>query len=176
MPSQKSAILNQHLGTITAGFWITSLFLIASSVTAWLYSRKKVAVLVLWVIVVVALVDAFRFDLRFIRIYDQNNTFSSTPLVDYFKSIPEKFRVLDLSGQYLPTNYLPMFGIEEMTSYHGNEPRWYYKLIGGTGAPNALNLNLINITNTRYLLISPGSQIRGDQLAAAGFPEVKRWQ
>lgn len=176
MPAQKSAILKQHLPTITTGFWITSLFLLISASVAWLYSRKKVVALVLWVIVAVAFVDAYRFDHQFIRVFDQTSTFSPNPLVNYFKSVPEKFRVLDLSGPYLPTNYLPLFGIEEMTSYHGNQPRWYHKLLGGTGAPNMINLNLMNMTNTRYLLVSPGSQVRAEQLTAAGFPEVTRWQ
>jgi hypothetical protein len=177
MAPQINMVLQNHLSSISAGFWITSMFLIAASVVAWMYSRKKVAVLMLWVIIAAGFVDAYRFDLKFIRTFDQKATFSSSPLVDYFKSVPGKFRVLDLTGlRYLPTNYLPMFGIEEMTSYHGNQPRWYHKLLGGTAMRNMINLNLMNMTNTRYILISPGSQIRGDQLTGAGFPEVNRWQ
>jgi len=183
MPQQKSMILRQHLGTITAGFWITSIFLIIASVSAWLYSKRKAPLLILWLIIVVAFIDAYRFDLRFIRTYDQDSpqphmTLTRTPLVDFFNSQPGKFRVLDLTGPYLKTNYLPLFGIEETTSYHGNEPRWYYKLIGGTSQRNimGLNINLMNMTNTRYLLISPGSPVRGERLSSAGFPQVTRWQ
>jgi len=171
---QKNAILQNHLPTITAGFWITFFFLAASAAAAWLYSRKKAAVLILWIIIAAAFVDAYRFDLKFIRTYDQQTTFSANPLVDYFKSLPGKFRVLDMSGGYLPTNYLPMFGIEEMTSYHGNQPRWFNKLFNRSST--ARTLNLINMSNTRYLLVSPTSPMRADRLAAAGFPEVKRWQ
>ena len=176
MPVEKGLVLKEHLGTITAGFWITFLFLTAAAAAAWLYGRRKAGMLILWVIVAVAFVDAYRFDLRFIRTYDQKTTFTSSPLVDYFKSLPGKFRVLVLAGPYLPTNYLPMFGIEEMTSYHGNQPRWYQNLLGGTGARNTYSRNLINMTNTRYLVVSPASPVRGDQLAAAGFPQVFKTQ
>jgi hypothetical protein len=176
MDPRKALILNQYLGTISSGFWITTLFLAIVSVSAWLYSRKKMTVAILWVIVAVAFIDAYRFDLRFIRTYDQNSTFTKTPLVDYFKSTPGEFRVLDLTGPYLPTNYLPMFGVEEMTSYHGNQPRWFHKLLGGTAMKNVLNLNLLDMTNTRYIMVSPASPVRADQLAGAGFPEVQRWQ
>ncbi len=176
MDNQKNMILNQHLGTITSGFWITSLFLIAASVSAWLYSRKKAALVILWVIIAVAFVDAYRFDNQFIRTYNQASTFSPTPISDFFKKAPGKFRVLDMTGPYLPTNYLPMFGIEEMTSYHGNQPRWYHKLLGGTAMTNLGRPNLIDMTNTRYFLVSPVSPISGDKLSAAGFPEVARWQ
>jgi hypothetical protein len=175
MVPQRNMVLQNHLSSISTGFWITSLFLIAASVAAWMYSRKKAAVVILWVILAAALVDAYRFDLKFIRTFDQKATFSSTPLVDYFKSAPGKFRVLDLTGQrYLPYNYLPMFGIEEMTSYHGNQPRWYNKLLGGTGMRNMVNPNLMSMTNTRYLLIASADQ--GNTLTRAGFREVNRWQ
>lgn len=173
---QKNAILSSHLGAITAGFWKTFLFLAIAAAAVWMYSRKKAGVMILWLVIAVALVDSYRFDLQFIKTYDEKTTFTSTPLVQYFKSLPGKFRVLNLDKGYLPTNYLPMFGIEEMTSYHGNEPRWYYKLIGGTAMKNVINLNLWSMTNTRYLLLSPASPFKGEQLASLGFKEVKRLQ
>jgi len=181
MPPRKGFILDQHLGTIMTGFWITALFLMASAVVAWLYSRRKAALIVLWVIILAAFVDAYRFDLRFIRIYNQDNpqpgkTLKSSPLVDFFKSVPGKFRVLDLTRYDLKANYLPLFGIEETTSHHGNQPRWYHRLLGGKRMRNATNPNLMNMTNTRYLLLSPGSQVKREQLISAGFPEVARWQ
>jgi len=173
---QKNLVLQNHLATISSGFWITFLFIAIAAAVCWLYSRKKVAVVALWIVVAVALADAYRFDLRFIRTLDQNAAFSPNPIAQYFTSLPGKFRVLDISNGYLPNNYLPLFGIEEMTGFHGSEPRWYYRLVGGTKLENLFSLNLINMTNTRYFVVSPNSPFRGDQLAAAGFPEVKKWQ
>jgi hypothetical protein len=172
---QKDMILRSHLGTITAGFWKTFLFLAVAAAAVWLYSRKKAGVAILWLIIAVALIDSYRFDLQFIKTYDQKAVFGSNPLTQYFQSLPGKFRVLDLAKRSLPTqNYLPMFGIEEMTSY--NEPRWYQKLLGGMSMKNMANLNLWDMTNTRYLLLSPASPFKGEQLASAGFREVKRVQ
>lgn len=172
---QKDMALQNHLGGISAGFWITSVFLIIAAGAAWMYSRKKAGLLILWLIIGVAFIDAYRFDLKFIKTFDQNTTFGRTPIVDYFQSLPGKFRVLTFNSRYLSTNYLPMFGIEEMTSYHGSQPRWYQNLLGGTSMKN-LGLNLMNLTDTKYILISPDSPIKGDQLAASGFVEKKRLQ
>lgn len=176
MPAQKSMILNQHLPAIAAGFWKTFLFITIPAVVIWLYSRRKLPAAALWVVIALALIDAYRFDVKFIRTFDQRQFTEPNPLVGYFKSVPGKFRVLDMSGPYLPYNYLPMFGIEELTSYHGNQPRWFNALLGGIGSRHLLNLNLMAITNTRYLLVSPVSQIGADRLASSGFPEVSRWQ
>jgi hypothetical protein len=177
MPAQKAMILSQHLNTITAGFWITFVFLAAAAAVAWLYSRRKASVLVLGIIIAVALIDAYRFDVKFVRTFDQQRAFSKNQLIDYFRSVPGQFRVLNLAPQYyLPTNYLPMFGIEEMTSYHGNQPRWYQSLLGGTGMRNMFNRNVIDMTNTRFILVSPGSPLNAGKLAADGFRPVYSWR
>lgn len=174
---QKDAILKSHQSGITAGFLKTFLFLAVAAAAVWLYSRKKAGVAILWLVIAVALIDSYRFDLQFIKTYDQRSAFSVNPLVQYFQSAPGKFRVLDLASRYFPTqNYLPMFGIEEMTSYHGNEPRWYQKLLGGMSMQNMGNPNLWDMTNTRYLLMASVSPALTEQLAAGGFHEVKRAQ
>lgn len=176
MAPQNGLILDSHLGAIAAGFWKTFLFLALAAGAIWIYLKRQAGVIILWIVIAAALVDAYRFDLQFIRTVDPNRIFSPLPVVTYFKSLPGKFRVFNLAGRYLPTNYLPMFGVEEMTSYHGNQPRWFQKLLGGTEMRNGFNRNLWNMTNTRYLLISPDSPVRGDQLAAAGYREVKALQ
>lgn len=173
---QKNVILNAHLGTIGGGFWKTFLFLAVSAGVIWLFGQKKASRFLLWLVIAAALIDAFRVDRQFIRTVNQENTFSRSAIVDYFGSLPGKFRVLNLAGGYLPTNYLPFFKIEEMTSIHGNQIRWYNALLGGTAMTNLRNLNLINMTNTRYLLISPVSPVTGDQLTGAGFQELKRFR
>lgn len=172
----KNAVLARHLGGITGGFWITFFFLAATAAVLWLYGRRKLGVLAMWIVVALALIDAFRFDLRFIRTFDQKQAFAPTSLVEFFKSVSGQFRVLDTTGGYLRPNYLPYFGIEEMTGFHGNELRWYYNLIGGMTQDNLLRINLLNMTNTKYFMVSPASPLRGDKLAEAGFPKVAQWQ
>ncbi len=176
LSAQKEYTLASHLGTITGGFWKTFLFLIGPAVLVWLYSQKKIAAVVLSVVVIFAFADGYRFDKQFIKTYDPATIFTKKPLVNFFEGQTEKYRVLDISGRYLPNNYLPYFGVEEMTSYHGNQPRWYENLIGGTGMINRYNLNLMNITNTKFMLLSPGSEIRGNQLESIGFSLVHKYQ
>ncbi|MCP4566014.1 MAG: YfhO family protein, partial [FCB group bacterium] len=181
---QKEMVLRSHLGTISAGFWKTFFFMIIPAAAIWLYSRKKVVVAVLWVVVAFALIDAYRFNQQFIRIYDQDMTFKPNSIVESIKAIPGKFRVLELTGGMLPTNYLPMFGIEELTSYHGNEPRWFSRLhlaaktnyrdpSSGRVFPvyeiNRLN-NLADMTNTRYIMLSPRSPVIGGDPATLFSP------
>jgi hypothetical protein len=176
LPSQKAIALRGHLETIAAGFWKTFLFTTITAVFIWLYSQKKIKVVLLWAVVLVALVDAYRFDKQFVRTYDPATIFTKNPIIDFFKSKPEKFRVLDITGQYLPTNYLPYFGEEEVTSNHGSPPNWFHKLQGGTSMRNVLNFNMRNMTNTCYLLISPASPVKSNQLEGAGFIRVFQWQ
>ncbi len=173
---EKNAILRRHLGAITGGFWITFFFLGATAAVIWLYAQRKLGVMAMWIIVALALVDVYRFDLRFIRTFDQKTNFSTNSLVQFFQSIPGQFRVFDTSGGYLRPNYLPYFGIAEVTGFHGNEPRWYYDLIGGMDQKNLINTNLLSMTNTKYFLISPASPFRGSQLAGAGYPKVAQYQ
>jgi len=174
---QKEMALQGHLSGISAGFWITSVFLIIAAGAAWFYSQKKSGVLILWLIIVVAFVDAYRFDLKFIKTFDQTTAFGRMPIVDYFKSLPGKFRVF-VPGRYLPTNYLPLYGIEEMTSYHGNQPRWIQNLYGGTETKNfGVNLiNIMNVTNTKYFLVSPDMRVKDEQLQAMGFVRKQQVQ
>ncbi|MFH1701655.1 MAG: YfhO family protein [Candidatus Zixiibacteriota bacterium] len=177
IPSQQAIALRSHLETIASGFWTTFLFTTVAAVFIWLFAQKKIKVFLLWAVVLVALVDAYRFDKQFVKTYDPATIFTKNPIVEFFKSQPGKFRVLDTTGQYyLPTNYLPFFGVEEVTSYHGSEPNWFYKLIGGTGTPNIFNRNMLDMTNTRYILISPASPIKGNQFESAGFGRAFQWQ
>jgi len=170
--SQKAMVLQNYLGDISTGFWITFLFLIIPALIVWFYIRRQLPVLALGLVIVFALVDSFRFDERFITTISQDRLFSSTPVDQYFKSQSGKFRVVNLTrdSRILPYNHLPMFGVEEMTSYHGNQPRWYDNLLGGTALRNMTNRNLMDMTNTRYVLISPATGISPEQMEGAGFP------
>ncbi|MEZ5358782.1 MAG: hypothetical protein R3F48_08095 [Candidatus Zixiibacteriota bacterium] len=176
LPAQKEYILASHLGEITAGFWKTFFIIAIPAALLWLYSKKKIVPAILAVIVLFAFADSYRFDKQFIKTYDPDAAFSKRPIVDYFKGMTEKYRVWDLAGRMLPTNYLPYFGIEEVTSYHGNQPRWFEKLIGGTEMRNLYNKNLLAMTNTKYILISPASPVKGNQLEATGFPLIHKSQ
>ncbi len=172
MPPQKEMILKSYYEGISAGFWLTFLFLTATAVVVWLYVQRKTGVIILWLVVALAFIDAFRFDTKFIDTFDQKSMFSKRPVIDFFDFLKHKFRVLDITGRDFPNNYLPRWGIEEMTSFHGSQPRWYQSLLGGMRLSNMFNRNVMNMTNTRYLLISQGSQIKSEQLSSAGFPEV----
>lgn len=174
---QQAAILSRHVPTIATGFFITFIFISLTAGTILMYSRRKFPVMVLWLIVAVALVDGWRFDHNFIRTHNQGNaaqlgTFSKLPIVDYFRSLDGKFRVLDLTGNSLPTNYLPMFGIEEMTSKHGNQPRWFHSLLGGMQMGNTFNPNLMALTNSRFVLISQASKFSEKDLTTFSLTEV----
>lgn len=174
LPSQKAIALRSHLGTIAAGFWKTFLFTTIAATFIWLYSQKKIKVVLLWAVVLVAFVDVYRFDKQFIKTYEPDSYFAKFPIVDFFKSQSDKFRVLDVSGGYLNSSYLPYHGIEEVTSYHGSPINWLHKLIGGSEAKNIFKT--LNVTNTKYLLISPATPFRGNQLEGAGFSRVYQWQ
>ena len=170
-------MLQVYLGKIATGFWVTFVFLIIPAVIVWFYSRKQLPVLALGLVIIFALIDSYRFDGRFIMTISPDRLFGSTPVDQYFKKIPGKFRVLNLTydPRILPQNHLPLFGIEEMTSYHGTQPRWFENLLGGMSQRNIANRNLMDMTNTRYLLTSPATRISSEQMERAGFPFLQQY-
>jgi hypothetical protein len=139
-----------NLPMIKSGLWIVFLLVGASAGAVWLFLSRKAGIVILMAIPFLTMVDGIRFDSRFIAPYDYRQLFTPNVLTDYFKNLPGKFRVYNMN--VLPADYLPFFGIEVVTGYHGNQLRWYDNLLGGPGAPNENNPNFLNLAGARYVV------------------------
>ncbi|UCD94294.1 MAG: hypothetical protein JSU69_11110, partial [Candidatus Zixiibacteriota bacterium] len=155
MTKWNMALLN--LPKIETGFWIVFLLTAAVSTVVFLFIKRKVGMAILLVIPLLIMIDGVRFDKRFIKTFDHKARFTPNALTDYLTNLPGKFRVFDL--QAASQDYLPFFGIEVVTGYHGNQLRWYDDLIGGMRMKNRGNPNFLNLVGAKYLLARVSAQL-----------------
>lgn len=153
------AILN--LTSIQSGAWFAFLFTALAAVTIWVYLSGKVKIGLLTVLILLPVVDGVRFNNRFVKVVDPKNYFEPNPLSDFFLEQPGIFRVLNTDFE-LPVSFLPQFGIDVVTGYHGNQLRWYDDLIGGRPAPNRSNPHFVNLVGGRYILVAPNVELPPD--------------
>ena len=153
----KRAALEHNIPRIVGGLWISTFLL-------WLgYAILRVHLkgalkegLVVGVLAVIALVDLFRFDSRFIIVIDPNEYYRKSPVVEFLKERQkeEPFRVFMLPKTY-PDNYLALYRIEEvsLTAMHGNHLRIYDEFVGRHQQnPNLTHPNFMNLLNVKFLL------------------------
>ena len=163
-----------NLPSIRQGAWLAFLFTGLAALLISLHRGRKIAGGLLLAIVGIVVVDGVRFDDRFIDVVADNRwraQYEASPLTNYLRQQPDKFRVLHLTQPNDAT--LPFFGIDVVVGYHGNQLRWYDDLLGGPGLTNihAFNPRLLNLVGARYL-INPTQQ----QFPANHFGEMPLFQ
>ena len=155
----EGGVLEQNIPRIIGGLWISTflLWLAYFILRGHLKGALKEG-LVLGALAVIALVDLFRFDSRFITVVDPNEYYRKSPVVDFLqeRQKEEPFRVFMLPKTYAD-NYLALYGIEEvsLTAMHGNQLRIYDEFVGRhQQKPSLIYPNFINLLNIKYLLSS----------------------
>jgi hypothetical protein len=157
-PAKKTA-LEQNVPRVISGLWISTVLLWLSygALRLHLKGTLKESMMV-GALAVVALVDLFRFDARFIKVVDPDQYYRKSSVVDYLKEKQkrESFRVFTLPQSY-PDNYLALYGIEEvsLSAMHGNHLRIYDEFVGRhQQRPSLILPNFMNMLNVKYLLSS----------------------
>lgn len=154
---EKMTALGRNFPRIVAGLWISTLLLWLGYGVLRLHLKgalKEGAVV--GALAVIALVDLFRFDSRFILTVDPQEFYRKFSVVDFLKEKQkeEPFRVFMAPKSY-PDNYLAYYGIEEvsLTAMHGNHLRLYDEFVGRhEKKPNLTNSNIMDLLNVKYLL------------------------
>ncbi len=173
-PAKKVA-LQLNIPRIIGGLWISAFLLWLGYGVLRLYLKGALKQgLVVGALAVIALVDLFRFDSRFITVVDPSQfygksfasrsiiavdpsqSYGKSSVVDFLqeKQKEEPFRVFMLPESY-PDNYLALYGIEEvsLTAMHGNHLRIYDEFVGRhEKKPNLTHPNFMNLLNVKYLL------------------------
>lgn len=155
--SAKRAALEQDIPRIITGLWISAILLWMGYGLLRLYLKGSLkSGLFVGALAVIALVDLFRFDSRFIITVDPAQYYRKSAIVDFLqeRQKEEPFRVFMLPQSYAD-NYLALYGIEEvsLTAMHGNQLRIYDEFVGRHQPnPNLTNPNFINLLNVKYLL------------------------
>ncbi len=146
-----------NLPNVQSGLWILFVLLSLTSLSIFAYLNKKMSAVILLVIPLLVMIDGIRFNSRFIRSYDYSQQFTPNVVTQFLNGIKEKFRVLNLN--VVSEDYLPYFGIEVVSGYHGNQLRWYDEFLGSMGQRNKTNPHFLNLVNTKYLLAPTEAQM-----------------
>jgi hypothetical protein len=147
-----------NLPAIQSGCWFAFLFVTLAALFVWLYRYRQAGISVLVGLALLPVIDGVRFNRRFVSTFDQNQMWSPNPVTEFFTQREGHFRVVNFS-QTLSTDLLPFHHIEVVTGYHGNQLRWFDKLLGGPSKKNMGNPRLLNLVGTRYLLLSTQQQL-----------------
>ena len=160
----------RNLPAIQSGAWLAFLFVAGAAILVLMVRQRKLGVSALLAVILLGLVNDMRFDSRFIGTVEPKSYWESNAVSDYFVREPGYFRVMNFT-RAISDNFLPQFGISVVTGYHGNQLRWYDKLLGGPGAPNQANPNLLNLASAKFILLPSGQQLPPDYLG--GKPVVE---
>ena len=145
-----------NLPAIQSGAWLAFLFTGLAAVFIWAYQSRKAGASVLLLVLLIPVVDGIRFNGRFINVADPTPYLTPNVLSEFFKKDTGKFRVQNFS-QHTSTN-LPYHGIEVVVGYHGNQLKWYDKLLGGPSLANEANPRLLNLVGAKYIILPPNRQ------------------
>ena len=142
----------RNLPAIQSGAWFGFLFTFLAALFIWLYLTGRAAITIISALILLPVIDGARFNARFIDVVDPDNYFKPNQVTNFFTQQQGKFRVLNLTRD-IPKVMLPLFGIEVVTGYHGNQLRWYDDLLGGPQLRNLTNARFLNLIGTEYLLL-----------------------
>ncbi len=164
-----------NLPSIQSGAWFAFMFTALASLFIWAYMSGRVKIWLLSLLILLPVVDGVRFNERFVEVVDPNIYFTSNRLSDFFLEQPGNFRVLNME-EVVPMSFLPLFGIDVVTGYHGNQLRWYDDLLGGKPAPYMSNPRFNNLVGTRYILVGVNAEIPPDYFGEFPVQTVARFK
>jgi len=152
---QKFAAIRANTPRVISGLWISTILLWSALGLLWArFNRSLKAGLLFSGLALLAIIDLWRFDARFIHLVDPENYYRRSSLVDYLHKVKDTqgpFRTFVLP-QSVPDNYLALYGLEEvsMSAMHGNHLLSYDNFTGRHESPQNLTnpkfLDLLNVT------------------------------
>jgi len=146
-----------NLPAIQSGAWLAFLFTALAAGCIWMYQSRKFGAAILVALLAIPVIDGIRFNRRFVNLADPLPYLSSNPIVEFFKQDKSLYRVQSFSQQ-LPINF-PYHGIQLVVGYHGNQLKWYDRLLGGPALSNQGNARFLNLAGAKYLIIGQDQKI-----------------
>lgn len=146
----KMTVAYANLPAIQSGAWFGFLFTAIAAACVWAYQSGKAGVYVLMIVLLIPMINGIRFNQRFISVSDPTPYLSENTLTRFFDNDTTKYRVMNLSQSTY--NNLATHGVELVVGYHGNQLKWYDKLLGGPALKNQVNPRLLNLAGAKYLI------------------------
>ena len=159
-----------NLPAIQSGAWLGFLFAALAAICIWIYQTGKMGIYILVALLLIPVVDGIRFNRRFINLADPSPYLSPNVLSEFFKKDTDKYRVQNFSP-YTSIN-LPYHGTEVVVGYHGNQLKWYDKLLGGPSLSNQANPRFLNLVGAKYIILPPNQKLPEGYLGDEPTPTV----
>jgi len=164
--STHTTLIGQYSGNLMVGtrnlIFPTMLLLIIGGLLMLGFFFKKQQVVRL-AILTVTILELFRFGWKFTPYVDRQIVFPKTPVIEFLESQPKPFRIS--AEDVIPINMLMNYGLETTEGYDAVYPINYAKYLaalnsgrtdnspmGRYGSISNYESNLINLTNTKYIL------------------------
>lgn len=158
----KADIAFMNISSIQSGLWLSFLFTAMAAVAIWVYQSKKAGIIILCGMLLIPVINSVRFNKRFVSTTDQTQIWQENQFTRFFTQKKEKFRVMNFVAGIIKADFLPYFGVEMVVGYHGNQLKWYDKLLGGPNKKNQGNPNFLNLAGAKYILF-PANQAFPDE-------------
>ena len=153
---------NLYLPTVFVIF--TTLIIIASI----LVKKNKLYFLFIGMLLIITIVDLFRFAHKFTPFTNQEYLFPQTKVISFLQKDPDVFRIMTTDPRILPPNFSSMYGLQSVDGYDPLFLRSYAELIAALERnkpditppfgfnrivkPENSNSSLINLLNVKYVL------------------------
>ncbi|HEY4876451.1 MAG TPA: YfhO family protein, partial [Puia sp.] len=112
--SPDSISISRHNLFLPTGFLILITVLLAGSV---FIKKKKISFILILILLLISVIDLFRFADKFIPFTSENYLFPSTAALSYLQNQKGQFRIMETDSEILPPNFSVMYHLQSLDGY-----------------------------------------------------------
>jgi hypothetical protein len=148
----------EYLPDIRLGAILSVVFSGTAGLLLWRRLANRMRPLVPIALSLLIVLSNFVFVSKFIRTVDPHILFANNPIARVYAQTDGTARTQWIRASRIEFQ-LGYYHIPNTTGFHGKELRWFFSLVGGTAAPEALNPRFANLTGTRYFICSMNTTV-----------------
>lgn len=154
-----TAIVKDRLSILRSDAFRTVIFIALAAASIWAFVQKKINSQVFYgVLIVLALVDLYAVDKRYFKdeafvskaLFEENTAPSAVD--QQIMQDTSVYRVIDLTTNFMSDAKMSYYH-QSLGGYHGAKLRRYQELVEGQLSKNPLNFAVLNMLNTKYLVV-----------------------
>ncbi len=176
--AQTAQAITANTPRVIAALWISTVLLWGAVGLIWLrFTRSLSTTAVVAGLALLAIIDLWRVDARYVYTVDPDNYYRRSALIDRLQQIQEESgptRTFILPGT-VPDNYLAMYGLGEvsLSAMHGNHLLSYDNFTGRHERPqNLVYQHVLDLLNVGYVLSPMPAEQLIQQAEQARNPEL----
>ena len=151
-----------NLESIRSGFRFAFILSTVFAVIVLAARRRRLGLIAIFLLPLLAIVDGYRIDRRFVETVEISKAFQTSPLIEYLREHVGNYRVLGHGMNELPLQ-LYYHGLFSPRGYHSNESIPYHRLLGWGpgGTANCINPRFSRLIGVKYILTPQNLDLSG---------------